>query len=79
MPGSRVKTIAFGGALVVAAVVAGFAAALLVIVIANAFLPPFRPEDDDTLREFIPVAIAYVAGGTTALIGLVAGWRSITR
>jgi len=33
----------------------------------------------DTLREFIPVALAYLVGGVTTVLVVVAGWRWIGR
>jgi hypothetical protein len=48
-----------GGAMLAVAIVAGFVAAACVIVLTNALLPPFRPDmDDDTGRNFLPVALA---------------------
>jgi hypothetical protein len=53
----------------------GFAAGAAVLLAVNALLPPFRREDDDTLREFVPVVLAYATmAGTTALV-IVFGWR----
>jgi len=49
------------------------------LLVMNAVLPPFRPEDGDTLREFIPVALAYLTMAATTLLVLVAGWRRIRR
>jgi len=43
--------------------------------ILKAVLPPFQPSDGDTLREFIPVALAYLTWGATTLVILVLGWR----
>ena len=57
----------------------GFLAGWVVLLALNAILPPFRREDGDTLREFVPVAIAYATmAGTTALI-LFAAWRRFRR
>lgn len=78
-PNRTVKTIALGAALVVAGILLGFGAAGVVIGISNAILPPFRPEDDDTLREFIPVAMAYLAWGVTTVVVVLADWRWIGR
>jgi hypothetical protein len=42
----------------------------------TAVLPPFRfPEDDDSLRNYGPVLIAYSVWGLTALVGSVLAWR----
>ncbi len=60
-------------ALVAVAVVVGFAAAWGVMTVLGAMLPPFQPEDDDTLREYIPVALAYMTWAATTLIVLVVG------
>jgi ABC-type Fe3+-siderophore transport system permease subunit len=55
----------------------GFVAALAVILVMNAVLPAFRPEDDETLRELIPAAIAYATmAGTTCFVVFVA-WRRL--
>ena len=61
------------------AVVVGFGVALIVIVILQAILPPFRPSDDDTLRELVPAVLAYLAWGAGTLVTLVLGWRRIRR
>jgi Na+-translocating ferredoxin:NAD+ oxidoreductase RnfE subunit len=78
-PDRPLTSIVLGVAVVVFAIVLGCVAAFVVIGISNAILPPFRPEDDDTLRERIPVAITYLAGGVTTVIVLVAGWRWVSR
>lgn len=53
----------------------GFVAALVLVLALSAILPPFRPEDDETLRELIPAGLAYATwAGTTALV-LFAAWR----
>ena len=42
----------------------------------QAILPPFRyPADDDTLRELVPVAIAYATWSLTSLVGAILAWR----
>jgi hypothetical protein len=51
----------------------GFGAALAWISIWGWF-DPFRPEYDDTWHEFVPVAIAYLLWGLTAIASLVVGW-----
>ncbi len=61
------------------AVFVGFCAGWGLLLVMNAVLPPFRPEDDDTLREFIPVALAYLTMAVTTLLVLVAGWRRTRR
>jgi hypothetical protein len=40
-------------------------------------VPPFRREDDDTLREFVPVALTYSTWAATTLVVAVVGWRRI--
>lgn len=66
-------------ALFVVAILIGTGAVFAVIGLSNVILPPFRPEADDTLREFIPVATAYLMGGVTTVLVVVAGWRWISR
>jgi hypothetical protein len=66
-------------ALVAVAVPLGFAAGLVVLLGLSAALPPFRREDGDTLREFVPVALGYVAWAATTALALVAGWRRVRR
>jgi zinc transporter ZupT len=61
------------------AVVMGFAAAVLVLVVIEAVLPPFRPSDDDTLRQLVPAVLAYGAWGVGTLATLALGWRRIRR
>ena len=76
------RAIRFGAlvlSVLVVAVAVGFAAAVLVLVLLQAVLPPFRREDGDTLREFVPVALAYAAWAIAALVTLVLGWRRIRR
>ena len=69
--GLSVLAIALGFGLV-----AGFAA----IFATNAFLPPFRPEDDETLRELLPAALAYATmAGTAGLVVVLAGRRLRSR
>lgn len=55
----------------------GFAAGVAVILVMNAVLPPFRPEDDETLPEFIPAAIAYATMAATALLVVLVAWRRL--
>jgi uncharacterized membrane protein YidH (DUF202 family) len=52
---------------------------MAVLAVANAVLPPFGVEDDDTMREFGPVALAYGSMGITALLGAVWSWRRVHR
>lgn len=61
------------------AVFVGFCAGWGVLLVLTAVLPSFRPEDDDTLRERIPVAMTYLTWAATTLVVLVAGWRRIRR
>ncbi len=65
------------GGVVVLAAVLGYLAALAVIEIARVILPPFQPDDDDTLREFVPVVLAYATWLVTSLaVAVVAArWR----
>ncbi len=60
--------------LVAAGLTLGFGAALLLIRVVG-LIVPFRPEDDDALREFVPVGLAYLAWAGTALAVVVLGWR----
>lgn len=53
----------------------GFVLAWVVLFAASALLPPFRREDDDTWREFGPVALAYGTWAATTLVGFVLAWR----
>ena len=55
----------------------GFVAALAAILVMNALLPPFRPEDDETLREFIPAALAYATMAGTAGLVVILIWRRL--
>ena len=65
--------------LLAVAVFVGFCVGWGVLLTLDAVLPPFRPEDDDTLRELIPVALTYLTWAATTLVVLVAGWRRIRR
>ncbi len=71
--------VALGAAHLVVAIRLGSCAVFAVIGLSNVILPPFGPEDDDTLREFIPVALAYLVGGVTTVLVVVAGWWWIGR
>jgi hypothetical protein len=62
--------------LAVVAIGLGWALAFAFIGLVNAILP-FRPEDDGTAREFVPVAIAYFIWAVTATQVFLIGWRSI--
>jgi hypothetical protein len=53
----------------------GFVAGYVVLTFMSAVLPPFRAQDDDTLRERIPVLFAYVIWALTSLAVFVAGWH----
>jgi predicted lysophospholipase L1 biosynthesis ABC-type transport system permease subunit len=61
------------------AIVVGFAAAIVVLLLLQAILPPFQPSDDDTLREFVPAVLAYAAWGAGGLATAILGWRRIRR
>ena len=67
------------GSVLLLAVVAGFVAAVAVLAVSQALLPPFRPEDDDTLRDYGPAAVAYLAWGAGSLFTFLLGWRRIRR
>ncbi len=75
----KARSVAFVVGLVAVAVSPGFGAGIAVVAIGNAVLPPFQRSDDDTLREFIPVALAYLAWSATTLVILVLGWRWVRR
>ena len=66
------------GVVVLAAAV-GYLAALAVIEMAGTILPPFQPKDDDTLREFVPVVLAYATWLLTslAIVGIAARRRRL--
>ncbi len=61
------------------AVFVGFCAGWGLFLVMNAILPSFRPEDDDTLRERIPVALTYLTWAATTLVVLAVGWRQLRR
>jgi hypothetical protein len=44
-----------------------------------AVLPPSRFEDGDTLREFVPAALAYGTWGLTSVVGSALAWRKVSR
>ena len=55
----------------------GFVAGMAVMLVMNAALPAFRPQDDETLREFIPVTLAYATMAGTAGLVVVVAWRRL--
>ena len=65
--------------LVGAAVVVGLGLSFAVMFVLAAILPPFRPEDDDTMRDYGPVLIAYAVWGITSISGAVLAWRWLDR
>lgn len=65
--------------LLVFSVLVGFGAAIGQMAVLNAVLPPFQIEDDDTAREYIPVALSYLTWVATAVIVFVAGMRLMRR
>ena len=67
------KRLLAGSSLVAIALFVGFCVAWGFLVTLDAVLPPFRPEDDDTLRERIPVVLTYATWGLTTLVVLVLG------
>jgi len=71
------KRLAMAAGLLALAVLVGFCAGWSVLYLSIAILPPFRPEDDDTLREFIPVALTYLTWGLTTLLAFRFGWRRL--
>ena len=66
-----------GVAIVGLALGLGIAAGFAVIIVLNAVLPPFRPEDDETLRELIPATLAYATMAGTAGLVVVLAWRRL--
>jgi hypothetical protein len=61
------------------AIVVGFVAAVVVLVLLEAVLPPFRPADEGTLRAFVPIVLAYLAWGVGTVVTIILGWRRIRR
>ncbi len=57
----------------------GFVAALLVGIVFKGILPPFGPEDDDTAREFVPVALMYGTWGIVTVAVSTVAWRHVSR
>jgi membrane associated rhomboid family serine protease len=74
-----VKALILWVALTAGAVAVGLGMAWVALFALNAVLPPFRREDDGTLREFVPAAIAYVTWGLTSVVGAVLAWRWVRR
>jgi hypothetical protein len=74
----KARTVALMLGLVPVAVVVGYGVVLAVVVVVGTILGPFNPADDDTLRERIPEALAYLTGGATTLVILVVGWRHLS-
>jgi hypothetical protein len=66
-----------GAALTAVAVGLGFLAGISVILLLNVFLPPFRPEDDETLRELVPAALAYGTWAVSATVLSIVAWRRL--
>jgi hypothetical protein len=60
-------------------IIVGFGLAVAVIAVSNALLPPFRPQDDETMRELGPVLIAYAVWAITSLGGATLAWRFVNR
>jgi hypothetical protein len=66
------------GILAVAALV-GFAAGWVMLSALTALLPPFGPEDGDSMREFAPVAISYLTWAATTILMAVLGLKRFPR
>jgi hypothetical protein len=71
------KRLALWVAWTAVAVVVGFGLALVVLLAVNAALPPFRPEDDETMREFVPAVLTYGTWMIVSVIGSFAAWRRV--
>ena len=71
------RRLLLGLALIPVAIGLGFAMGLAVISILNWILPPFQIEDDDTVRDYGPVALAYLTWGMTTVATLLVGWRRL--
>ena len=69
------KRIARWLALTGLAFVVGLGLSFVVIGAFGLMLPPFRPEDDDTIRDYGPVLTAYAVWGLTSVIGSIWAWR----
>lgn len=71
------KRLVIVGLLAAGALFIGVSAGLAVIGVAN-WIAPFRdPEDDDTLREFIPAALAFMSSALTSAVIFVLGLRAL--
>jgi hypothetical protein len=57
------------------AVLVGLGLSFVVVYAFGLFLPPFQPEDDDTIRDYGPVLVSYAAWGLTSVVGSVWAWR----
>jgi hypothetical protein len=66
-------------ALGVVALAAGFVAGLGLISVVNWIVPFNYPNDDDTLREFVPVAAAYLTWAITSATIFILGLRAVLR
>jgi hypothetical protein len=71
----------FAAWLVLAAITAliGFGLASGVLFAMQAVFPPYRPEGDDTFRQFVDVASAYVTWAVVTVGGSVIAWRMTHR
>jgi hypothetical protein len=70
-----VKALVLWLAMTAGAVLLGFCLAWVVLLAFNAALPFRFPEDDDSLREYAPVAIAYATWLLTTVFGAAVTWR----
>jgi hypothetical protein len=53
---------------------------MAVITVLGVVLPPFREEfDDDTMREFVPVALVYLTWAITTVAALLLALRRFLR
>jgi MFS superfamily sulfate permease-like transporter len=73
------RTTALVAGLIPLSIFLGFVTGMGLIEILNAVLPPFQPSDDDTMREFVPAALAYLIWGATTLVTLILAWRRLRR
>lgn len=69
----------FGFGVLAIALGIGFVAGMGVIAVSDLVLPPFRLEDDDSPRELIPVALAYLTTAGTAVLIIVIARRRFRR
>ena len=66
--------------LISVALVVGFVAGMAMIGFLNVVLPPFREDvDDDTMREFAPVALSYLAWAVTTVAVVLVALRRYPR